>query len=56
MNTPDQTPSDVLNVPTYYQHEQWFEVKRNSVFILIISSEGKLRKLFTEEGGYEDVN
>lgn len=53
---------------SYIQNEQWFEVSRgkdivhdgtigiSKPYILIINSYGRLRKLYTEYGGYEDLS
>ena len=41
---------------SYVQMEAWFEVSRGEGFILVINSYGRLRKLYTEEGKYEDLS
>lgn len=50
--------------PSYFAHEAWYEVTRSReyhtegipLWILIINSYGRLRKLFPETGGYEDIS
>lgn len=71
-STNNQDTSDQTSTTSYIQNEMWFEVNRyyprfdqtgeqigdseTRKYILVINSYGKLRKLFTEKGGYEDVN
>ena len=60
-----------MNTEAYIQNESWFEIERGEdtivsdgepkigvikPYILIINSYGRLRKLYTESGGYEDVS